>query len=76
MLELEFLEQMRSDIGDNSSRRVDERDLFDGGLLFHSEFQQALDKVQWTQEQKTSGSALVHGLFDKLSGKTSDKFLK
>ena len=76
MLKREFLENMWVDMGDNSARPVNDRDPADGGLLFRDELRDALAKVQWTREQKASGSASVSSLSDKLGGWKSDQFLK
>ena len=42
----------------------------------NSLFQSALNMVEWTREQKASGSASVKCLTDKLGGWKSDQFLK
>ena len=76
MLKREFLDKMWSEMGTNSSKPVNERDPSEGGLLFHDEFQSALNMVEWTREQRASGSASVKCLTDKLGGWKSDQFLK
>ena len=37
-------------MGTNSSNPVNERDPSEGGLLFHDEFQSALNMVEWRAE--------------------------
>ena len=76
MLKHEFLEKMWIDMGENSSKPVNERNCEDGGLVVHEELQRALNIVEWTREQKASGSASVKCLTDKLGGWKSDQYIK
>ena len=76
MLKRELSSHIMTDMKENSSKSINDRDPDVGGLIHKEDFERGLNAVCWTVEQRESGIPTYSSFKDTLGSWKTDQYVK